>query len=195
MSVLEIWKNAFTDAQNTLEQFQAQPQIWQKLDDLTDFLIRTLKRGGTIFTCGNGGSLCDATHFAEELTGRYRKDRRPLPALALNDPSHLTCVGNDYGFKHVFERQIQALGREGDCLILLSTSGNSENLLLAANAAREKKVQTIGLLGRDGGKLRELCDLSVVVPAHTSDRIQEVHIKIIHIAIEAIERHLFPELY
>jgi D-sedoheptulose 7-phosphate isomerase len=134
-------------------------------------------------------------HFAEEMTGRYRKDRRPLAALALGDASHVTCVGNDYGFEHIFSRQLEALGRKGDVLITLSTSGNSKNAILALETAKAKGITTIALLGRDGGKMKSLADLSIIVPAQTSDRIQEVHIKLLHIVIETVERDLFPEHY
>jgi D-sedoheptulose 7-phosphate isomerase len=134
-------------------------------------------------------------HFAEEFTGRYKKDRRPLGALALGDPSHTTCVSNDYGFKHVFARQLEGLGRSGDILVGLSTSGNSENVIRAFETAKNKGISTVGLLGRDGGKLKNMADLSIIIPAQTSDRIQEMHIKIIHIVIETVERELFPENY
>ena len=148
-----------------------------------------------MFSCGNGGSHCDAMHFAEEFTGRYRKDRRPLGAMALGDPSHTTCVSNDYGFQHVFSRQIEGLGRPGDLLLGLSTSGNSQNVVEAVEAAKAKNIKTVGLLGKTGGKLNDLVDLPIVIPAETSDRIQEMHIKIIHNVIETVERELFPENY
>ena len=134
-------------------------------------------------------------HFAEELTGRYRKDRAPLGALALGDPSHITCVSNDYGFEHIFTRQLMGLSRKGDGLLGLSTSGNSKNVIHAFKAAKKKGLFTVALLGRDGGALKDMADLSIVVPGQTSDRIQEMHIKIIHTAIEAVERDLFPENY
>jgi D-sedoheptulose 7-phosphate isomerase len=134
-------------------------------------------------------------HFAEELTGRYRKDRRPLGALALGDASHTTCVSNDYGFDHIFSRQILGLGQKNDVLLLLSTSGNSSNLLHAVEAAKSVGMKTVALLGRDGGKLKSLVDLCLIIPAETSDRIQEMHIKLIHTVIETVERELFPENY
>jgi D-sedoheptulose 7-phosphate isomerase len=134
-------------------------------------------------------------HFAEEWTGKYRKNRRPIGALALGDASHSTCVGNDYGFEHIFERQIQGLGRSGDLLVGLSTSGNSENVILAFEAAKKIGMKTVALSGRDGGLLKEVADIAIVVPGNTSDRIQELHIKIIHIVIESVERQLFPENY
>jgi D-sedoheptulose 7-phosphate isomerase len=136
--------------------------------------------------------MCDAMHFAEELSGRNREDRPALSAQAMSDAGHLTCVANDYGFEQVFARGVEAWARPGDVLILFSTSGQSRNLIRAAEAARVKAVRVFGLLGRDGGQLRELCDLSIVVPGVTSDRIQEVHIKVAHLLIEGIERELFP---
>jgi D-sedoheptulose 7-phosphate isomerase len=134
-------------------------------------------------------------HFAEEFTGRYRKDRAPLGALALGDASHVTCVSNDYGFNEIFARQLEGLARSGDLLLGLSTSGNSENVIRAFAAAQKIGIKTVALLGRDGGKLKDLADLAIVVQAQTSDRIQEMHIKIIHTVIETVERELFPENY
>jgi D-sedoheptulose 7-phosphate isomerase len=134
-------------------------------------------------------------HFAEELTGRYRKERRPLGALALGDPSHVTCVSNDYGFDHIFSRQLTGLARPGDLLLMMSTSGNSSNLVAAAKAAQQIPIRSVALLGKTGGKLREICDMHIIAPGASSDRIQEVHIKIIHILIETIEREIFPENY
>jgi D-sedoheptulose 7-phosphate isomerase len=158
-------------------------------------VVDCIRSGGRVLTCGNGGSMCDAMHFAEELSGRYRKDRPALAAMAISDPSHLTCVANDFGFDQVFARGVEAWGRAGDVLVGFSTSGNSPNVIEAAKKAREKQMKVVGLLGRDGGKLRPLCDLSIVVPAQTSDRIQEIHIKIVHIVIELVERELFPQNY
>lgn len=195
METQNIWKNSLKDSKETLERFTAIPGIWKSLEIFSDVLVTTFKNGGNVFSCGNGGSMCDAQHFAEEFTGRYRKDRKPLGALALGEASHLSCVGNDYGFEHVFERQIYALARKGDALLLLSTSGNSKNQWLAAEAARSVGLKTIALLGRDGGRLKNLVDLAIIVPAETSDRIQEMHIKLIHTVIETVERKLFPENY
>ncbi len=146
-----------------------------------------LKAGGRILACGNGGSLCDAAHFAEELTGRFRADRPALAAIALADPGHLTCVGNDYGFEQVFSRSVEALGRAGDWLIVLSTSGNSENVVRAADAAHARGLRTLALLGKDGGRLRGRCTREVIVPGATTDRIQELHMLILHALVEGIE--------
>lgn len=190
-----IWKAALEEAQATISTFLSNPDQLQKCADFSTLLINTFQSEGRLFVCGNGGSHCDAMHFAEEFTGRYRKDRRPLGALALGDPSHVTCVGNDYGFHEIFARQLVGLARKGDLLVGLSTSGNSENVIRAFMAAREMGVKTVGLLGRDGGKLKAMADLAIVIPAQTSDRIQEMHIKLIHTVIETVERELFPENY
>lgn len=195
MQINEVWNTCFQDAQSTLEKFSKDPKQLEKCAQFSKMLIETYKNGGTLFTCGNGGSHCDAMHFAEEMTGRYRKDRRPLGALALGDASHVTCVSNDYGFKHIFSRQVEGLGRKGDLLVGLSTSGNSENVIMAVEAAKAKGMKTICLLGKDGGKLKDMADLSIIIPAQTSDRIQEMHIKLIHTVIETVEREIFPENY
>jgi D-sedoheptulose 7-phosphate isomerase len=158
---------------------------------LSERLAACLEQGGRIIACGNGGSMCDAMHFAGELSGRYRDDRPALPAQAIGDSTHLTCVGNDYGFDRVFARGVEAWGREGDVLVVFSTSGNSPNVVAAVEAARAAKLGVLGLLGRGGGCLRDRCDLAIVVPGSTSDRIQEVHIKVVHLMIEQIEHRLF----
>lgn len=147
--------------------------------------------GNKIISCGNGGSHCDAMHFAEELSGRFRKDRKALPALAISDPSHITCVGNDYGFEFIFSRYVEALGNKGDILLAISTSGNSPNVLNAAKAAKEKGMTVVALSGKDGGKLKANADCNIIV-GHDgfADRIQEVHIKIIHILILLIEKQV-----
>jgi D-sedoheptulose 7-phosphate isomerase len=195
MKSTNVWAQCFKDAQETLKKFSEDSAQIEKCSQFSQILIETYKKGGTVFSCGNGGSHCDAMHFAEEMTGRYRKDRRPLAALALGDASHVTCVSNDYGFKFIFSRQVEALSRSGDVLIGLSTSGNSENVIEAFKAAKAKGVKTVALLGKGGGKLREMADLAIVIPAETSDRIQEMHIKLIHTVIETVERELFPEHY
>ena len=160
---------------------------------IAQHLADCLRAGGRVLTCGNGGSLCDAMHFAEEMSGRFRDDRPALAVQAMADPSHLTCVANDYGFERVFARGVEAWGTKGDALVVFSTSGNSANVIAAVDTARARGLYTIGLLGRDGGLLAGRCDASIVVPGITSDRIQEIHIKIVHLLIEQIELRLFNQ--
>ena len=195
METEKVWKNAFRSARKCLDDFTNDPHWVDSCAKFTQMLLETCQSDGNLFACGNGGSHCDAMHFAEELTGKYRKDRKPLGALALGDPSHTTCVSNDYGFEHIFARQLEGLGRPGDLLVGLSTSGNSQNVCNAFGIARSKGIKIVGLLGRDGGRLKTMADLAIVVPSQTTDRIQEVHMKIIHTVIESVERQLFPENY
>jgi D-sedoheptulose 7-phosphate isomerase len=191
----EIWKNGFEDALKCLKAFSSNEENLRKCEEFSKLLVQTYKSGGRVFSCGNGGSHCDAMHFAEELTGRYRKDRKPLGALALGDAAHTTCVSNDYGFEFIFSRQLEGLARGGDVLLGLSTSGNSKNVIRAFESAKKIGIKTVALLGRDGGLLKGLADISIIVPGETSDRIQELHIKLIHLVIETVERELFPENY
>lgn len=186
---------SFREAAACLADFMADEAQFSRVAAFADALAATFERGGKALSCGNGGSMSDAMHFAEEWSGRYRAERPPLPAIAFSDPGHMSCVANDYGYDQVFARQVRALGASGDLLLVLSTSGNSPNLLRAAEVAREKGVTVVGLLGKGGGALLPLCDIGIVVPGATSDRIQELHIKIIHTVIEAVERTLFPHLY
>ncbi|CAA2929439.1 Phosphoheptose isomerase [Arsenophonus endosymbiont of Bemisia tabaci Q2] len=154
-------------------------------------LSNAFKAGGKVLSCGNGGSHCDAMHFAEELTGRYRENRRGYPAIAISDVSHLSCVGNDFGYDYVFSRYIEAVGKEGDILFALSTSGNSGNIIKAIAAALAKKMQVITLTGKDGGKMAGTADIEIRVPHFGyADRIQEIHIKVIHILIQLIEKEM-----
>ncbi len=187
--------DSLLDAQNVLNSFVANKNNLQNIDSAIALMVESYKTNGRLFSCGNGGSMCDAMHFAEELTGRFRKERAPLAAMAINDPSHLTCVSNDYGYDYVFSRYLEAWGNAGDVLLAISTSGNSKNVLLAVEAAKKQKMKTVGLLGKGGGALKDLVDIAIVVDSKISDRIQEVHIKCIHIFIEGIERNLFPENY
>lgn len=195
MNTENVWKTCLEEARSTIEAFTSNPELMKSCHQFSNLLVETIRNENNVFSCGNGGSHCDAMHFAEELTGRYRKNRKPLGALALGDPSHVTCVSNDYGFEHIFSRQLEGLGRRGDLLIGLSTSGNSKNVIMAFESAKKMGIKTVALLGKGGGELKALADLSIVVPAETSDRIQEVHIKLIHTVIETLERELFPENY
>ena len=194
-AAIAIWKASFEESQSILSHFLQDSTQLERCAQFSDLLTELYQREGNLFACGNGGSHCDSMHFAEELTGRFRKERKPLGALALGDASHVTCVSNDYGFDQVFARQLEGLGRKGDLLVGLSTSGNSKNVCRAFEVAKKKGIKTVALLGRDGGALKSLADLSIIIPAQSSDRIQEMHIKIIHTVIEASERKLFPENY
>lgn len=177
-------------------EFQAHLQSAQKIFDLNEqvekaalLLTQSLAQGGKILICGNGGSAADAQHFAAELTGRYKRERKGIAGIALSvDTSALTAIGNDYGFEYVFSRQVEALAKKGDVLFGISTSGNSANVLKAAASARERGCAIIGLSGRDGGKLNEICDINLVMPSSDTPRIQELHILIIHILCDIIEQ-------
>lgn len=189
-------RTAFEDARSTLDAFLADRESLVQVSRFVDAAQATLARGGLLMSCGNGGSMCDAMHFAEEWTGRFRRDRAALPAIAFSDPSQLTCIANDFGFADVFSRSVEAYGKEGDLLVAISTSGGSPNILKALELARKKGITTVGLLGKGGGAAKALCDVPIVVPlATTSDRIQEIHIKVLHIAIETVERRMFPANY
>jgi D-sedoheptulose 7-phosphate isomerase len=184
-------RDALNTALRTLQSFVASDDHIQTMEDIAALIAECYRNHGQVIIFGNGGSMCDAMHFAEELTGRFRQDRPPLPAIAISDPSHITCVGNDYGFDEIFARGVQAYGKPNDVAIGISTSGNSENILRALDRAISMGLKTVALLGKDGGKLKGLCDLELVIPGETSDRIQEVHMAILHILIEKIERDLF----
>jgi len=187
--------NSFQDAHKVLTNFINNPHNIHSVNNAIQLMVDAYKSQGRVFSCGNGGSMCDAMHFAEELTGRFRKERAPLAAMAINDPSHLTCVANDYGYDFVFSRYVEAWGNRGDVLLAISTSGNSPNVINAVESAKKKGMKVVGLLGKNGGKLKDMVDISLIVDSQVSDRIQEVHIKCIHIFIEGIERNLFPENY
>lgn len=174
-----------------LSDFIAQKDTKEVIEKAISIMADSIKNGGKIMSAGNGGSMCDAMHFAEELTGRYRDNRPSYPAIAISDPSHLTCVGNDYGFDYVFSRFLEGMGFKGDVFLGISTSGNSKNIIEACKVCKEKGLTSIVLLGKDGGKLKDLCDLPIIVPhVGYADRIQEVHTMIIHIMIRGIEELL-----
>jgi D-sedoheptulose 7-phosphate isomerase len=181
-------KKHFEDAFNLLQQLLEDEAFMSNVGAAGALMANAVSKGNKVISCGNGGSMCDAMHFAEELTGRYRDNRPSLPAISISDPSHLTCVGNDYGFDYVFSRYIEGLGIAGDVLLAISTSGNSNNVLEAAKMAKAKGLMIVGLTGKDGGQLGPLCDVEIRVPWFGyADRIQEVHIKVIHCLIDLIE--------
>ncbi len=175
------------EAARVLELLRGDAVLQAKIDQGAHLLAKCVAGGGKILICGNGGSACDAMHFAEEMTGRFRRDRRPLAALACTDIGHITCTANDYGFEFIYSRWVEALARTGDKLVVLSTSGNSPNLIRAVEIALAGGVKTIGLLGKGGGALGEMCDLPIVFPGETSERIQELHMLVLHAWVEAIE--------
>ena len=189
MSISSIASH-FQEAESVLNQFQTE-ENYTKIEQAIDWMAQAIQGGGKIISCGNGGSMCDAMHFAEELSGRYRNNRKALAAISISDPSHLSCVSNDYGYEFVFSRFIEGLGNSGDVLLGISTSGNSTNVINAVAAAKEKGMKTIILTGKDGGQLASLADLEIRAPHSTyADRAQEIHIKVIHAFIDGIERNL-----
>lgn len=179
------------EARRVLEMFIADETNKQAISIAGDAMVEAILSGNKIFSCGNGGSSCDSAHFAEEMTGRFRNERRSLPAIAINDASHITCTANDYGYESIFSRFIEGLGKEGDILLAISTSGNSNNIIKAAEVAHTMGMKVISLTGKNGGSLRTLSDVNInVAHNHWADRVQEVHIKIIHILIDYIEHKL-----
>lgn len=191
MKTNETIAQHFSDAAAVLAAFVADATNLERVERGGLLMAEAIRNGGKIISCGNGGSMCDAMHFAEELSGRYRDNRRALPAVSISDPSHISCVGNDYGYEFVFSRYVEALGRPGDVLLAISTSGNSGNVIRAAEAAKTLGMTVIGLTGKDGGKLAPLCDVEIRVPWNGyADRIQEIHIKVIHTFIDTIERNV-----
>lgn len=178
-----------------LENFIKEEEKRKETEKVAKALAEVFNNGNKVLICGNGGSNCDALHFAEEFTGRFRGDRRALPAIAISESSHITCVGNDYGFDYVFSRGVEAYGKSGDMFIGISTSGNSGNVIKAVEAAKKIGMKTCVLLGKNGGKLKGMCDYEFIIPGKTSDRVQEIHMMILHIIIEGVERIMFPENY
>ena len=177
------------EAAKVLQKFIGNKHNIAAIEKASKIIADAINHGGKIISCGNGGSHCDAMHFAEELTGRFRESRRPLPAIAISDPAHLSCTSNDYGFEFVFSRFIEALGKKADVLLAISTSGNSTNVINALHEARVKVMKTILLTGEDGGKMAGLADVELRVPHQGyADRIQEIHIKVIHILILLVEK-------
>lgn len=191
MNLIESYKTEL----ELLKSFIEQEEKEKMTEKVARELSKAFSNGNKVLICGNGGSNSDALHFAEEFTGKFRKERRALPAIAISESSHITCVGNDYGFDYIFSKGVEAFGKEGDLFIGLSTSGNSPNVIKAVEMAKSLGMKTVGLLGKDGGKLKGLCDFEFVIPGETSDRIQEIHMMILHIIIEGVERIMFPENY
>lgn len=184
---MDFIREQFTEAKSILEEFST-PENFNLIQSAGDLMVDSLQNGGKIISCGNGGSMSDAMHFAEELSGRYRDNRKALAAIAASDSGHITCVGNDYGYEHIFSRFVDALGKPGDVLLGISTSGNSENIILAVEAAKAQGMKTVCLTGKDGGELAGMCDVEIRAPkSQYADRAQEIHIKVIHALIGYIE--------
>ena len=180
----------FEEAMKVLKEFSVE-ENFTKITKAGSLIVEALHNGGKVMSCGNGGSMSDAMHFAEELTGRYRNDRKAIPALAISDPSYMSCVSNDYGYDFVFSRFLEAFGNSNDVLVAISTSGNSVNVLNAITVARSKGMKIIGLTGKDGGKMAGLCDEEIRAPySKFADRAQEIHIKVIHSLIDYIEKNI-----
>ncbi len=186
---IQLIKEELQEASRVLDQFLNDYSSHIKVSDAAELIAKSLHNGNKVISCGNGGSHCDAMHFAEELTGRYRDNRKAFAAIAISDPSHISCSANDFGFDFIFSRFIEGLGRENDILFAISTSGNSVNILRAIEAARAVGMKIILLSGKDGGKMKGLSDVEIIIPHFGyADRIQELHIKIIHIIIMLIEK-------
>ena len=188
-------QKAFLNAQQLLEDYIEHNENFRCIESISQKIADTFLNGGKVIICGNGGSNADAIHFAEEFTGRFKKDRKALPVISISDSSHITCTANDYGYSEVFSRGVEAYGKKGDFFIGISTSGNSENVIHALYKARSLELFTFCLLGKTGGKLKDLADYEIVIPGKTTDRIQELHMLILHVIIETVERILFPENY
>ncbi len=185
---MERIKAHLLEAAEILRQFYSDEKNIRAICDAGEIMSASIKNGGKIISCGNGGSLCDAMHFAEELSGKFRNDRPALPAIAISDASHISCTANDFGYEYVFSRYVEALGRPGDVLLAISTSGNSESVLQAINAAKKNNMKVVGLTGKGGGKMASLCDVEIRAPeTEYSDRAQEIHIKVIHALLDNIE--------
>lgn len=189
-------RNSLEEARRALDAFIDNEATLRNIERAADLLVASFENKGKAFSCGNGGSMCDAMHFAEELTGRYRKNRPGIAAISISDASHISCVANDFGYDHIFSRYIESHGREGDVLLAFSTSGRSPNVIKAAEAAKALGVRVIALTGKPGSQLEALADVCVCAPGGDfADRVQELHIKVVHILIELVERKLAPQNY
>lgn len=188
---VDVVRNSLMEAQAALENLLANDRALRDIDHAADVLSSSLRVGGKVMSCGNGGSMCDAIHFAEELSGRYRNNRKALGAIPISDPAHMTCVANDFGYEFVFSRFVEAHGRKDDCLLAISTSGASPSILNAAVSAKDHGVTVIGLTGRPESRLTQLADICICTPVGKfSDRVQELHIKVLHILVELVELKL-----
>lgn len=184
-------KEHFEDALKILNEFLSDDNNLIKIKKAGDIIVNSIKNNGKVFCCGNGGSMCDAMHFAEELTGSFREKRKAIPAIAISDPSHITCTANDFGFEYIFSRYLEALANKKDVLLAISTSGNSRNIIEAAKIAKQKGISIIALTGKDGGELKNFCDIEIRTPqSKYADRVQEIHIKVIHSLIDYIETNI-----
>lgn len=189
-------RNSLEEARRALDAFIDNEATLRNIERAADLLVASFENKGKAFSCGNGGSMCDAMHFAEELTGRYRKNRPGIAAISISDASHISCVANDFGYDHIFSRYIESHGREGDVLLAFSTSGRSPNVIKAAEAAKALGVKVIALTGKPGSQLEALADVCICAPGGDfADRVQELHIKVVHILIELVERKLAPQNY
>ena len=194
--MIDLITSSLSEAQTALANLLANRAALESIQQGAQLLIDCLAADGHIYSCGNGGSMCDAMHFAEEMTGRYRDNRAPLAALSIADASHMSCVANDFGYEEIFSRFVTAHGRKGDVLLAISTSGTSKNVIKGAEAARARGMKVLAMTGREGGPLAALADVVICTPGgRYADRVQEQHIKVIHILIELCERHFFPDIY
>lgn len=191
LTLQPLIRKSLEEARQVFDRFIADEKNLHHIEQAGKIMAEAITSGRKIISCGNGGSMCDAMHFAEELSGRFRDDRRAVAALSISDPSHITCAANDYGFESIFSRYVEAIGQKGDVLLAISTSGRSGNVIKAAEIAREKGMKVVALTGKTGGELAGIADIEIRVDHKGySDRIQEIHIKVIHILIEIIEKHL-----
>ncbi len=194
--MIENIKASLQDARNAVDELLSNEATLLRIESAARILIAAFEKGRRVYACGNGGSMCDAMHFAEELTGRYRKNRKAYPAIAISDPGHLTCVANDFGYDFVFSRYLEAHGAAGDSLVALSTSGSSPTVTNAAKTAKSSGMRVIALTGKANSELEHLSEVCICTPGgQFADRTQELHIKVLHILIEMIERHFHPEHY
>ena len=188
---MNLIKQEFLEAKHVLDSFIADENHFIRIENAAMLMVKALQEGHKIISCGNGGSMCDAMHFAEELTGKFRNSRRPMAALSISDPTHLSCTANDFGYEHIFSRYVEAIGQAGDVLLAITTSGNSDNVVRAASEAKTRGMKVVGLTGKEGGRLASLCDVEIRAPKTAySDRTQEIHIKVIHSLIHFIELNI-----